>query len=74
MKTDLYFNMIISICINNYIEFLISSYLSLGNSEPKLYGETFAYIIAIECFLISIVFMPMIYIWIHFRKINEIRN
>ena len=73
----LFFRDLISICLDGYIELLISGFLNLGLLnvvESKLLGDIISYYIAILSLLLTLVLVPLIALYVLLQPLETLAN
>ena len=66
VSDGLYFGSFIGLTLESYLEFLISSYLTLSNPLKKTNGDIISLSLAIILTFLAVIFVPIASIWMIF--------
>jgi hypothetical protein len=68
----LFFNVIISMTLEAYIEFIIYGFLNLYTMDGKMSGEILGLIFSLFCIFLAIIFLPISFLFTIFTKNQKI--
>ena len=72
-----FFSEFISLCIDSYMELLISGFLNLSDLsvlESQLLGDVISYRICILCLIFSIIILPLMILYVFSQSIEKMKS
>jgi hypothetical protein len=74
LKQKLFWNDLLSVLIEAYIEFIIAGYLNMTAPDSDLEGEIASLYIGYVCLLFTLVIIPIIFFWLRAQPLDRLKE